>query len=154
MGLESFDGYDGDNTSTSGQSQPPRRVFNAWTEDWERAEGKKDDVVVKEKFLQKYDGIRFLDHDNSTNDSKVVFQCNGLSFNKRQGGWLVVAVDGEGSEDMFQPGFVVDCVYLQERGVDNNGDVCLMLKQDDAAGIVVHLPVYDVDLQPDTDDEA
>ena len=27
-------------------------------------------------------------------------------------------------------------------------------KQDDAAGIVVHLPVYDVDLQPDTDDEA
>ena len=64
------------------------------------------------------------------------------------------AIDGDGSEDTFQPGFVVDCVFLQEKGVDDNGENCLMLTQDEASSSVVHLPVYDEDLQADSDEEA
>ena len=61
LGLGMWGGPDGGVAEHStAQEQVP---FRAWLEDWEETSRRKDDVLVKEKMLKKYKGIRWIDQD-------------------------------------------------------------------------------------------
>ena len=114
-------------------------AFRAWVEEWETASRKKDDVLVREKFLKKYKGMRWIDQDER--DSLVICECVDVEYLRRNGGWYCVARNGD-DEDV-QPWdlhVVCESVADQERGKDENGTPCRALKQDPSSNRTVILP--------------
>ena len=114
-------------------------AFRAWVEEWETKSRKKDDVLVREKLLKKYKGIRWIDQD--ARNTLVVCECVDVEYIRRGGGWHGVARDGNDGE--VQPwDLKVGCesVADQERGKDEDGNPCRTLKQDPSSNRTVILP--------------
>ena len=94
---------------------------------------------MREKFLKKYKGMRWIDQDER--DSLVICECVDVEYLRRNGGWYCVARNGD-DEDVQPWGLHVVCesVADQERGKDENGTPCRALKQDPSSNRTVILP--------------
>lgn len=106
LGLEKF-GVDVEELTGAGTA--PKRIFNAWIEDWEKPLLKKNDPVAEMKLLQKYKGLVFHDIDNDV--VYTIFDSNLEWSTGCKGGWSVVGVppehDGD-NDEVLEPWLIND----------------------------------------------
>jgi hypothetical protein len=75
------------------QVMNPRRLFQAWFEEWEVVSSKTNDLVHETRLLHKYSGLRWLDPDS---DRMYVAEKGNMEWHRRLG-WCVIGLceDGE-----------------------------------------------------------
>ena len=73
-----------------------QRVFQAWFEDWEAENLKKNNIVAKQLFLEKCKNLVFADPD--TNLTFVVAHENLEWQRGRDGGWHLICEEVGGAE--------------------------------------------------------
>jgi hypothetical protein len=109
LGLERWDGGPG-NVPTP---EVPKRLFNAWIEDWEWDLIHDKDSVAEAKLLHKYHGMKWIDPDN---DDEVEW-CTAADENMdwqggRNGeGWCVIGTrDNDGGMEPWSIDVVIDLI--------------------------------------------
>ena len=90
-------------------TEPPKRVFRGWIEDWEEPLLKKKDAVAEAKLLQKYKDLIFTDIDEDI--VYTIFEGNLEWSRGRNGGWSVLGMppeyDGE-NDELLEPYLIND----------------------------------------------
>jgi hypothetical protein len=118
LGLESWDG---------GMSVPdvvvPKRIFNAWIEDWEWELIKKKDIVAKTRLLQKYGGLHWLDADED--DKLIVGLDDEMEYQagKTGSGWCVIGRNEDGTTESWDINLVIDEIAEYEQPPELNVEV-------------------------------
>lgn len=82
-----------DNDTTSSK---PKRIFNAWVEDWEIGYIRNNDPVAEQKLLKKYGGLMWKDADCTTHQKFFLSSKESMKWfrlTKKGGGWCVIAYD-------------------------------------------------------------
>ena len=106
LGLNNMD-VDADEANKKRTDRPVRR-YNAWFEEWEKKAVKKNDSVVKQKLLRKYENLEFVDQDDQTRYRIIP---DNLDWKKRLG-WHVMAAPlkykGDGTDDDLLESFKID----------------------------------------------
>jgi hypothetical protein len=106
LGLNNMD-VDADEANKKRTDRPVRR-YNAWFEEWEKKAVKKNDSVVEQKLLRKYENLEFLDQDDQTRYRIIP---DNLDWKKRLG-WHVMAAPlkykGDGTDDDLLESFKID----------------------------------------------
>jgi hypothetical protein len=105
LGLES---WTADEDITVPDPVAPRRIFNAWIEEWEYESIKKKDVVDEAKLLQKYGGLYWMDQQTGNlcvgDDETMEFQGG-----RNGAGWCLVAIqECDGKREPWTLPLVID----------------------------------------------
>ncbi len=142
-----------------------RCKFNCWYEEWEEQGQKNNDPVVWERFIQKYKDLVWIDPDVEEGEEvgDVKYQFYRMDYLTRKGGWHVGVVrvdeydpnDPEVMVEHWLPDVVVQCIWFQETGKDDNGDIMPGVKQNPELGVHVVMQEDDAGSQAeaDTDEE-
>jgi hypothetical protein len=103
LGLENWNGGPG-----IPEAVVPRRLFNAWIEDWEYESMKKKDVVHEAKLLKKYGGMHWMDPDV---DEMCVADAEKMEYQggRNGAGWCLVGVqESDGAREPWVLSIVID----------------------------------------------
>jgi hypothetical protein len=103
----------------------PKRLFNAWIEEWEWECIFNNDSVAEAKLLQKYQGMRWFDPDED--EFFTADDCNMEYKGGRQGGgWCVIGIaDGDGDLESWPIDVVIDQMASVEQEPALNVEVIM-----------------------------
>jgi hypothetical protein len=96
LGLESFTHDEADGALP--EVQNPRRLFHAWSEEWEEVSAKTNNIIHETRLLHKYRGLRWLDPDNNV---MFVAEKENLEWVPRLG-WCVIGLCEDGEMEPWQ----------------------------------------------------
>ena len=117
LGLESW------NQNGIPITRRPKRIFNAWYEDWEKETCKKNDPVVEARFLHKYGGLHWRDYDND--DKIVMADPESLEFHRGRGkeGWVIRAIDENNNDEPCCPSLVAKLIGKMDQDPQLNVEI-------------------------------
>jgi hypothetical protein len=124
-GLEDWDGGPGNVP----EPLVPKRIFNAWIEDWEWDLLHHNDPVSEARLLQKYVGLRWIDPDEGRDELTIVdHECMEYQGGRNAPGWCVIGVrDSDGVYEPWQicGGDVIDLIAAYEQPAELNVEVVI-----------------------------
>ena len=86
----------------------PTRIFNAYVEPWEDEVRKKNDIVIEQRFLTKYGGLRMYLPDN--NKVYTICSTNAQFYLGKDNGWMMIGEDEDGKLEPFAPALCVELI--------------------------------------------
>ena len=118
-----------------------KRKVNVWLEDWEKELARKNDPVVRERFLQKYKDLQWWDPDKS-----LMVVATKMQYYARSGGWQIMTRP-KGQQDVadsdlepWGPDIALECLQFGETGKDHNGGDMPRVQQPLELGLRMFLP--------------
>jgi hypothetical protein len=120
-GLESWDNGPGGVP----RALVPRRIFNAWIEDWEWECIHKSDPVAEARLIQKYGGLSWLDPDGDDGDVLCIGHEYNMDFQAGRGGsgWCIIGTrEDTGAMEPWaiEGGDVIDLIADYEQRAELN----------------------------------
>ena len=105
----------------------PKRIFNAWVEDWEWGLLHHNDAVSEARLLQKYVGLRWIDPDRGQDDVTLA-DHEGMDFQggRDSPGWCIIGVresDGGYEPWQIEGGDVIDLIAAYDQPPELNVEI-------------------------------
>lgn len=107
----------------------PRRIFNAWIEEWEWECLHHNDPVAEARLMQKYGGLRWIDPDGAHEELCIADQDN-MEFQGGRGspGWCIIGTresDGGMEPWQIEGGDVIDLIANYQQPAELNVEVVI-----------------------------